>query len=70
MAYSKIDAKWRNRPCTDIGVDADYHILEFKHKDGWRVVGTCHSAAIALFKRDGVKANAELIKLNHKGINQ
>jgi hypothetical protein len=64
MTYRMIENKWRHRPCTDIGVDADYHILEYKYKDGgWRVVGTCHSASIAVFKRDGVKPNAELIKL-------
>ena len=64
MAYKKIEDKWRHRPCTDIGVDADYHILEFKYKDGgWRTVGTCHRAAIDVSKRDGVKAHAELIKL-------
>jgi hypothetical protein len=64
MAYRKIDARWRYQHCRDIGVAADYCILQFRHKDAvWRTAATCHPSAIAVFKTDGVKAHIDLLKL-------
>lgn len=64
---TSIDKLWRAKHCSEIGVDADYIILQRKFRadsdrPGWQTVGTAHSACLALFKADGVKAHAELIR--------
>jgi hypothetical protein len=64
MAYKAISPKWRYQHCREIGVAADYCILQFRYAEtGWRTVATCHPAAIEHMKRDGVQAHIELIKL-------
>lgn len=63
--FRKISDRFRYRHCREIGVDADYCIVQFRYKDrGWASVGTCHPTAIAAFKRDDVKAHAELLRLS------
>ena len=64
MAYKTLAPRWRYRHCSEIGVAADYCILQFQYKDaGWKTVATCHPAAVAVLKAEGVKARADLIKI-------
>jgi hypothetical protein len=64
MAYRKISENWRYQHCREIGVDDDYCILQFRYKDGWKSVATCHPAAIAVFRASGVKSRPDLLKLS------
>jgi len=65
MAWKKISDRWRFQHCGALGVAADYCVLQFKYADrGWGSVATCHPAAIEVFKREGVKARADLLKLS------
>lgn len=64
MAYRKISEKWRYRHCSDIGVKADYCILQFRYVErGWTTIATCHPSAIPYLKRDGIKEHVGLLKL-------
>jgi len=63
MAWKNLESRWRWQHCRDIGVAADYCILQFNYvESGWRSVATCHPAAIDAFKKEGVKARADLLK--------
>ena len=65
MAYRVLAPKWRYRHCSDLGVDADYCILEFRYAErGWVTVATCHPSAIPLLKTDGVKAHLDLVRMS------
>lgn len=63
MAFKKISKRWRYRHCSDLGVRADYCIVEYRYTEaGWRSVATCHPSTIDLLKKDGVKAHRALLK--------
>ena len=69
MAYAKLGPRFRWRHCRDIGVNAEYGILEFRFKeDGFRTVGTFNLSWLPLMKanakdlRSWLKENADAIK--------
>lgn len=69
MGKKKLDDKWRYFHCSEIGVRADYCVLQYKHaadadRPGWTTVATCHPSAIPLLKADGVRAHLDLIKIS------
>lgn len=69
MKTTNLNLRFRWFHCREIGVDADYGILQFKFKDtGFSTVGTFNLAWLPQFKanadnlRDWLKENTDAVK--------